>query len=491
MKHFIRVETTLGLAPVRPERLPTRVKIVHQGSGQEVVMPLAWNGAGRNALTTWNIPPAAKLGVYEVVLEREAKPARPARPTARSAAASGSWTSGNFRVEEFRLPLVDARVSGPKAPQVAASAVAVDVQMSYFSGGAMASAPLRASALLSTRSPGFAGYDEFSFEPARDLKQAQEGTESEERDRDGSGREGRLIADKVALTTDRNGVATLALKDLPKTTRPAQIDAEVTFNDPNGETQTASTRIELWPSALVLGVKAGSWASNRGRASFSVVALDTQGKPIKGQSVAVRGRVSQVITTRKRLVGGFYDYDNRTEVKDLGPLCSGSTDDRGLLACEASLDSAGQVELIAQGADAQGHRRRGGGERLDHEAGRALVRAGQRRSHRRPAREEALRAGRDGAAAGAHAVPRGDRAGRRRARGRDRDPGRDAARRRSDRRAEDPADLGAERLRQRPRAARPDPRDAVVLVLHLGLEGAALVVAELPPRQGLPRRRRR
>ena len=69
----------------------------------------------------------------------------------------------------------------------------------------------------------------------------------------------------------------------------------------------------------------------------------------------MRGRVSQVITTRKRLVGGFYAYDNRTEVKDLGSLCSGTTDDRGLLACEASLDSAGQVELIAEAQDAQGH----------------------------------------------------------------------------------------------------------------------------------------
>jgi len=89
--------------------------------------------------------------------------------------------------------------------------------------------------------------------------------------------------------------------------------------------------------------RAGSWASNRGKAKFTVVALDTDGKPIKAQAVGVRGRVSQVITTRKRLVGGFYAYDNRTEVKDLGALCSGSTDDKGLLSCEASLDSAGQA----------------------------------------------------------------------------------------------------------------------------------------------------
>jgi Large extracellular alpha-helical protein len=353
MKHFVRLETSLGLVPVPADRLPTRAKIVHRGSGQEIVLPLRWAAGGRNALTTWNIPPAAKLGVYDVVLERDPPPPEGASSEREDESHERSWTSGNFRVEEFRLPLVDAHVSGPKAPQVAASGVAIDVQMSYFSGGAMASAPLRASALLKTRSPGFAGYDEFSFDPPRNPKQAEEGSESEEGD--ASGREGRLIADKVPLVTDRNGVATFTLKDLPKATRPALIDAEITFNDPNGETQTAATRIDLWPSALVLGVKAGSWASNRGRVKFSVAALDTSGKPIKGQSVRVRGRVSQVITTRKRLVGGFYAYDNRTEVKDLGSLCSGSSDDRGLVLCEATLESAGQVELIAQGADAAGH----------------------------------------------------------------------------------------------------------------------------------------
>ncbi|MGZ8259550.1 MAG: MG2 domain-containing protein, partial [Caldimonas sp.] len=355
MKHFVRRETAHGLAPLPAELLPTRARIVHQGSGQEVVVPLAWAAGGRSALTTWNIPPAAKLGGYDVVLDREEPAAGGAAPSRRDESdQQRSWPSGSFRVEEFRLPLVNARVSGPKAPQVAASAVAVDVQMSYFSGGAMASAPLRASALLRPRSVAFAGFDEFSFEPPRDHAQPEPEAPDGDESAPGAG-DGKLIADKVPLVTDRNGLATFALRDLPKTTRPSQIDAEITFADPNGETQTATARVDLWPSALVLGVKAGSWAANRGRVRFSVVALDTAGRPVKGQAVTVRGRVSQVITTRKRLVGGFYAYDNRTEVKELGRLCSGSSDDRGIVLCEASVETAGQVELIAQGNDAQGH----------------------------------------------------------------------------------------------------------------------------------------
>ena len=360
MKHFVRIETIGQLARVPPERLPTRVKIVHQGSGQEFVFPLQWAPNG-SAVTTWNIPPSAKLGQYDVVLERV--PPTGAKPAASSSEdadnESGShertWTSGNFRVEEYRLPLVDARVSGPKAAVVAPKSVPVAVQMNYFSGGPMVAAALKASALLKARFPRFEGFDEYSFEPPRDPKKSEQQNEESEEDSDAVAPDGKIVADKLALATDKAGAATFTLDGLPTITRPMEIDAEVGFFDPNGETQTVATRIDVWPSAVVLGIKAGSWASNRGHSKFTVVALDTAGKPLKGQAIAVRGRLSQTLTTRKRIVGGFYAYDNRTEVKDLGALCSGTTDDKGLLACDATFDSAGQVEVIAEAKDAQGH----------------------------------------------------------------------------------------------------------------------------------------
>jgi uncharacterized protein YfaS (alpha-2-macroglobulin family) len=345
MKHFFRLETSGGLANAGAADLPTRLKIVHRGSGQEFVQPLAWRGV-RSAVSSWNIPPAAKLGVYDVVLEREAGTGR--RPT--------SWTSGNFRVEEFRTPLVDARLSGPKAAVIAPSEVAVAVQLNYFSGGGLSLVDARASALLKSRPASFAGYDEFSFDPPRDLDQWRGGNLDEDEDAsEPDTADAKLVADKLALTTDRHGAASFTLAALPKITRPSVIDAELTFNDPNGEVQTVATSIPVWPSAVVLGVKTGSWASERGRVKFKVLALDTAGKVLAGQKVEVRGRVSRTLSTRKRMVGGFYAYDNRTEVEDLGPLCSGATDDHGLLACEADLDAAGQVELIASARDASGN----------------------------------------------------------------------------------------------------------------------------------------
>jgi alpha-2-macroglobulin len=343
MKHIVRSEISTGLANFKAADLPTRMKVIHQGSGQEFVQALSWNGV-RSAVSTWNIPPAAKLGVYEVTLERDSA----------TESRKRQWRSGGFRVEEFRLPLVDARVSGPKVVPAAPKELAVAVQLNYFSGGGMAMAPARASALLKSRYVSFSGYDEFTFDAPREPSKSDNGRD-EESESSSSERSGKLIADKLALTTDKNGAASFTLKDFGAVTQPSEVTAEVTFNDPNGEVQTASTSIQLWPSAVVLGMKTGSWASSGGKVKFTALALDTSGKVIKGQSIEVRGRLSQVISTRKRMVGGFYAYDNRTETRDLGALCSGSTDERGLLLCEAELKDAGQVELIASSKDASGN----------------------------------------------------------------------------------------------------------------------------------------
>lgn len=344
MKHFVRAETSTGLAELKPNQLPTQVKITHQGSGQSYTQPLRWNGA-RDAVSSWPIPPAAKLGAYSVSLERpDADPAR-----------AHEWSSGTFRVEEFRLPLVDARISGPKAAVIAPRDMPLAVQLNYFSGGPMAAVAARGSALLQSRAVAFDGYDDFSFEPPRDPKQAAGNSGDEDSEAVPETAGGKLVADKLPLLTDRNGAASFELKDLPPITRPSEIDAELTYNDPNGEVATVAASIPVWPSAVVIGIKADSWASTGSRAKLSVLALDLAGKPIKGQAVEVRGRSSQVVSTRKRMVGGFYAYDNRNEVKDLGSLCSGTTDAQGLLTCEAALSTAGQVELIATAKDAGGH----------------------------------------------------------------------------------------------------------------------------------------
>ncbi|MBK7059704.1 MAG: alpha-2-macroglobulin [Rubrivivax sp.] len=339
MKHFIRRENLQGLALLPASELPTRLKIVHEGSDQTYTQPLSWAGA-RSSTSTWNIPPGARLGLYRVELDRPEAPEKRRR----------SWTSGEFRVEEFRVPLVDAQLLPPKAPALAPTELVLGVQLRHLSGGGVAQAALRGSALLRPRAGGFAGQEDFSFEPPR----AQRDDTDDGGDGDDGAQQGVLVADKQALQTDRDGAARFTISGLPKLTRASEVVAEIAFNDPNGEVQTVSTTVPVWPSAVVPGIKAASWAQNRGQAQFTALALDTQGKPLAGQALEVRARLWQTLSSRKRLVGGFYAYDNRRQMKDLGALCSGKTDAQGRLSCDAKLDSAGQVELVVSGRDAAG-----------------------------------------------------------------------------------------------------------------------------------------
>ena len=92
---------------------------------------------------------------------------RPARAADRR--LPRSVASGEFRVEEFRVPLVDARVSGPKGVQVAPRelprqrAIELPVRRRAWRRRRPAYRPCSRTARSN-----FPGHEEFSFEPPRD-----------------------------------------------------------------------------------------------------------------------------------------------------------------------------------------------------------------------------------------------------------------------------------------------------------------------------------
>ncbi len=332
MKHFLRLETAGGLALPDADALPTELLLTHQGSGAEVRLPLAWPRGARSAESRWLIPATAALGGYDVTLMR----------------ANRRWFSGSFRVEAFRVPLVDARLNGPSGVLVAPASLNFAAQLNALAGGPMAAAPLQLSALLRRAPVSFKGYEDFSFEPAGPAR----GAEGEDGD---EGRETqKLVADKLQARTDGQGAARIAVAKMPALAGPSELLAELGYTDPNGEAQTVAQRLKLWPAAVVAGLRVPGWAAARGQAGVTAVVLSTDGLPLKDRAVEVSGRLQQTISTRKRIVGGFYSYDNRRETRELGPLCSGKTDAQGRLSCELALDVVGEVELIVRAKDDAG-----------------------------------------------------------------------------------------------------------------------------------------
>jgi uncharacterized protein YfaS (alpha-2-macroglobulin family) len=347
MKHLIRTQTRAGFE--LPTVWPDTMVVTHVGSGQQFTQALQWRKTatgGQSADSHFDIPPAAKLGLYQVELRGGSGPRQ------------RSDVTGEFRVEDFRLPVLEGRI-GPsgKKPLIAISSMPLDIQVNYVAGGGAGNLPVRVSALVRDKLLSFGDFDAFSFAPPR---RADHATGDDDDDGESSANEARVIADKLPLILNRDGVGRLTLDPIPAAQfTPRELLLEASYADPSGEVQTLRSTQTLWPAGVIAGIRSEGWVSTAGqKLRLQAVALDLTGKPRQGVALDVRAVSRGTITSRQRMVGGFYPYDNRTATRELGTLCSGRSDARGLLLCEAEVTEPGEIELIAVASDSNGHESR-------------------------------------------------------------------------------------------------------------------------------------
>jgi uncharacterized protein YfaS (alpha-2-macroglobulin family) len=366
MKHLIRRHTREGFSLPPPDQLPDAVSIRHAGSSQFYELPLAWDSAGV-AETEWSIPKEAKLGTYTVSLRRKPSPEGTASPPGAAAgepfeeessesAGDGSLTSGRFRVEEFRVPLLRGIIQPPARPPVDADEVALDLGVHYLAGGPASLLPVKLRTNVSPKPlPAFAGFDDFIFGNGA-VREGLVRRGEPEGGGDGPAGERRSKLTTVDLVLDSSGAARTVVAELPRTDAPQEMTVEMEFRDPNGETQTVSRRIPLWNAERLVGIRPDGWAVSKEALKFQVAVVELSGAPVAGAPVKVDAFERKVISHRKRLVGGFYAYDHTVEIQRVGTIAEGRTDSRGLLLCEARSPLSGEVILVAESRDAAGRR---------------------------------------------------------------------------------------------------------------------------------------
>ncbi len=361
MKHFLRRRVGAGMALVTAKdkaqdrvnqpgyawlgeetfdkaALPAKAWVVHQGSGDKIALPLGWDGAGQ-ALGDWTIPAEARLGGYQVVI--------------------GNQVAGEFRVEQFRVPTMKAVLTGPATPVVAARTLAIDAQLNYLNGGPAGKTPVSLRTVVEDAFAGFGHFDGFSF-GGGDVKEGIEKLGEDEDADEGGGeaapeegvRRGEAARTR-RLALDRNGAARIAVPDLPQVDRPRSLLAELSWQDANGETLTASTRVPLWPAAVAVGLRTGDWL-NKERLSFQVAVAGVDGRPAANTRAEVDFFRRETWSHRRRLVGGFYAYESSSEIKRIAGGCSGRTDARGLLLCDVPAPGEGNIILRARALDSEG-----------------------------------------------------------------------------------------------------------------------------------------
>jgi uncharacterized protein YfaS (alpha-2-macroglobulin family) len=351
MKHFLRKPGMKGLfLPSQMEGI-NEIVIEHARSNQQYVFPLKWRPNG-SAETVFRIPENAKLGTYEVSLASKSK-----QPKVRF---DQKMESGSFRVEEFRVPLMKAFIQGPKDPLIKTREVELDLSVRYLSGGGAAHLPVKVRTEIQPRFVTFPDYEDFVFSNGKIkpgvIRPREYDQEHDEGFDEAQEAENRSLIKKeklhsLDLTLDQQGVLRTRLPGIPEIDSPRDFLTELEFRDPNGEIQTVSSRIPLYPAKALIGIQTGTQEQTQDSLKYTLVVLDLKGKPIPRVEVQVNLLERKTYSYRRRITGGFYAYENTTEIKEGGRHCQGRTDHNGLLFCQGKSPFSGPVILQAEAVD--------------------------------------------------------------------------------------------------------------------------------------------
>ncbi len=316
MKHFIRRHSGSGLVLEVEKNLPKKLTLTHVGSGQVYSLPVKFDRDGI-AESTWAIPREAKLGLYEITLG-EGDRAR---------------KSGQFNVAAFRLPTMRAQIGLPKDALIRATDAQVDVDVTYLSGGGASLQPVKLRSLIEPAHFSSEAYPNTRFANGN----VKEGLTRSEDFHDGfdefddiaeeaADAEPRPAAGTQAATLDKAGAARIRLAGLPVSDALQSLRLELEYADASGETQTVSRVARLWPGRRIPGIQINDWNANRDALRYKLAVVDVNGRAVADARVESDIFTARTYSHRKRLIGGFYAYENMREVKRVAAGCSGNTD---------------------------------------------------------------------------------------------------------------------------------------------------------------------
>ncbi|WP_271300917.1 alpha-2-macroglobulin family protein [Sphingomonas sp. CV7422] len=331
MKHIVRRASGAGFAI--PAGFTGTLRLSHRGSDTAFDLPLTIDAHG-NGETSWTAPQGAPMGDYDLRIVR---------------GDDVTYTDQSFKVDEYKLPTMRASVAGPRTAAVRPRSLPLDLYVGYLSGGGAGHLPVDVRVGWFARAAAPEGYDGFTFGGAR----VEEGVKP--LNGDGDDQPTPLPPTQtLPVTLGADGTARTSV-DVPALDGLADMRVEMDYQDANGEMLTASRTVPIYPSAVQLGVKTDGWLMKQDDLRLRFVALDTAGKPLADQKISVALYSRQILTARRRLIGGFYAYDNQMRTSRLAATCTATSDAQGLAQCSVAAGVSGEVYVVATTTDADGN----------------------------------------------------------------------------------------------------------------------------------------
>ncbi|HJQ16682.1 MAG TPA: MG2 domain-containing protein [Allosphingosinicella sp.] len=309
----------------------------HRGSDTSFEVPLRL-GADGIGEAEWTAPKGAAMGDYDIRV--------------KVADDKTIYTRQSIRVDEYRLPTMRASVSGPRTSLVRPHAIPLDLYLGYLSGGGARGAPVKLRTAFEPLYDTPAGWDGWSF-GGRAVREGVVPLDEDESEAAAAMPDGTT----VPLSLDAHGALRTSL-DVPAVEDSTRMRIEMDYQDADGETLTASTSVPIYSSAVRLGIKPDGWMQRAQDMRLKVVALDLDGKQIRGRKIEIALYTREILSARRRLIGGFYAFDNSARTTRIKASCSGVSDAQGLVDCALDPGVSGEVIAVATTVDAGGNEAR-------------------------------------------------------------------------------------------------------------------------------------
>lgn len=333
MKHILRHPSAQGFSFAKG--FSGTLVLTNQGSDTNFEMPVTI-GADGIGESHWTAPQGAPQGDYQLSFKVGDKVIT---------------TSQSVRVDEFRIPTMRASIAGPKTPLVKPSSVPLDLFVGFFSGGGAGHMPVNIRTSYTARDATPSGWDGWSFGG----KAPVEGVVPLNEDGNDDTPPTQPLAASIPLTLAADGTAKTNIEPGRPINDATNMLVEMDYQDANGETLTASHSIPLYASGIQLGLKTDGWLMRDSDLRLKLVALGLDDKPMAGRTVRVDIFTREILTTRRRLIGGFYAYDSEARTTRVGGGCTVTTDRQGLAGCQLNPGVSGEVYVVATTTDADGN----------------------------------------------------------------------------------------------------------------------------------------
>ncbi|MEM8532254.1 MAG: Ig-like domain-containing protein, partial [Chloroflexota bacterium] len=262
---------------------------------------------------------------------------------------SSSTIYGTFTVAEYRPPAFEVTVTPAQPDLVQGETLEMQVSANYFSGGALANAPVRWR-LLSNR---------FYFEPEsapryrfEDVEDAYEWYRWFDSDQ---GRGGESISDGTATTDDQGNVTIELPAELAEEqhSRTFILDAEIT--DVDGQIVAGQGTATVHRGAFYIGLRPDNYVAQAGEAQdIALLTLDPNAQPVGDRELEVGIYQREWFSVREQGSDGRF-YFTSTYTDTLLETQDATTDTQGRTNISFTPEEGGSYRIGAEGRDDSGN----------------------------------------------------------------------------------------------------------------------------------------